>query len=412
MSDGDHDPFTLEIIENALVAVGDEMFSTLQRTAQSSLIYEVLDFAVGTTDASGDLIAQGNGVAGFLGTLDPAVKAVIRKHGSAGTMRPGDLFLTNDPYGDGGTHLSDVSIIMPVFHGDEVIAFMVNKAHWSEIGGKDPGSVSADATEIYQEGLQLPNIKVIEAGEADPSVLDLIGANCRLPRMTLGDLWAGVAAARVGERRVVELCDKYGKEAVVAAMQRMLDYGEAMVKLELKKLPKGTFEAEDWIDDDGTGAGPFRVQVKVTITDEEVICDFTGSHPEVRGPINTTTSGLVSAARAVFKALTNPGIPANGGVFRPLRVICPEGTLFTAKRPAPVSQYFESMLYGWDLVWKALAPHVPDRLPAGHLLSVCATKVYGRHPDTGDFWMIYEPLVGGWGAGRGKESRAMRRSKP
>ena len=397
------DQFTLEIIENAMVAVGDEMFWTLQRTAQSSLIFEVLDFSVGATDATGELLTTGNGVALFLGTLDSAVKSVLEKHGSKGNIHPGDLFITNDPYGGGGTHLSDVSIIMPVFYDDEIVAFTINKAHWSELGGKDPGSVSADATEVYQEGLQLPNIKLFHKGVADDAVLDLIAANCRLPRMTLGDLWAGVAAARVGERRIADLCKKYGKDTVLASMSRLLDYGEKMVRLELQKLPKGVFEAEDWVDDDGTGAGPFPVKAKITITDDEFVVDYTGSCDQVVGPINSTYTGLVSSARAVFKALTNPSIPANGGAFRALKVICPEGNIFSAQRPAPVSMYFESMLFGSDLIWKALAPHVPDRLTAGHLLSVCATKVYGKHPDTGDFWMIYEPLVGGWGAGEDKD---------
>jgi N-methylhydantoinase B len=395
------DQFTLEIIENALVAVGDEMFWTLQRTAQSSLIFEVLDFAVGVTDATGELVAQGNGVAGFLGTLDAAVLATIEKHGSS--MVPGDIFMTNDPYGGGGTHLSDVSIVMPVFFEGEIVAFTVNKAHWSELGGKDPGSVSADATEVFQEGLQLPNIRLFERGEVDQSILDLIGANCRLPRMTLGDLWAGVAAARVGEKRIAELCGKYGKKTVETATERLLEYGERMARLELSKLPKGTFEAEDWIDDDGTGDGPFKVVVAVTIDDDGMLVDFTGSCDQVVGPINSTYTGLVSSVRSVYKAVTNPSVPANGGGFRPLRVIAPEGSIFHARRPAPVSMYFESMLFGSDLVWKALAEHIPERLTAGHLLSVCATKVYGTHPDTGDFWMIYEPLVGGWGAGADKD---------
>lgn len=397
------DPFTIEIIKNTLVAIGDEMFYALQRTSKSTIIYETLDFGVAITDAQGRLVAQGNGVPLFIGTLDAAVNAVRERYATAGKLNPGDIVVTNDPYGGGGTHLSDVSLIMPIYHEGELIAFVGNKAHWTEVGGKDPGSWTTDATEVYQEGLQFPNVKLFNQGQPDQALLDLIAANVRLPDMTLGDMWAGVAALRVGERRFLDLCEKYGGDTVLKAIDSLLDHGETMARQELAKLPKGTFEAEDWIDDDGIGNGPFPVRVRVTISDDEFVADFTGSHPQVPGPINNTRTGLVSGVRAVFKALTNPEIPANGGAFRPVRTICPDGTVFTAQRPAPVSTYWETMLYATDLIWKALAPHVPNRLPAGHMLSVCGTVLAGLHPDNGELFLLVEPLVGGWGAGHDKD---------
>lgn len=397
------DPFTIEIIKNSLVAIGDEMFYALQRTSKSTIIYETLDFGVAITDAQGRLVAQGNGVPLFIGTLDAAVNAVRDRFVASGNLLPGDIVVTNDPYGGGGTHLSDVSLIMPIYHEGELIAFVGNKAHWTEVGGKDPGSWTTDSTEVYQEGLQFPNVKLFNQGQPDQALLDIIAANVRLPDMTLGDLWAGVAALRVGERRFLDLCEKYGRDTVLIAIDSLLDYGETMARQELAKLPKGTFEAEDWIDDDGIGNGPFPVRVRVTISDDEFVADFTGSHPQVPGPINNTRTGLASGVRAVFKALTNPEIPANGGSFRPVRAICPDGTVFTAQRPAPVSTYWETMLYATDLIWKALAPHVPNRLPAGHMLSVCGTVLAGLHPDTGDLFLLVEPLVGGWGAGHDKD---------
>jgi N-methylhydantoinase B len=292
---------------------------------------------------------------------------------------------------------------MPIYHEGELVAFVGNKAHWTELGGKDPGSWTTDSTEVYQEGLQFPNVKLFNQGEPDEALLDLIAANVRLPDMTLGDLWAGVAALRVGERRFLDLCDKYTRDTVLVAIDSLLDYGEEMARQELGRLPKGTFEAEDMIDDDGIGNGPFPVRVRVTISDEEFVADFTGSHPQVPGPINNTRTGLASGVRAVFKAVTNPAIPANGGAFRPVRAICPDGTVFTAQRPAPVSTYWETMLYATDLIWKALAPHVPERLPAGHMLSVCGTVLAGPNPDTGELFLLVEPLVGGWGAGHDKD---------
>ncbi|HZS92241.1 MAG TPA: hydantoinase B/oxoprolinase family protein [Chloroflexota bacterium] len=399
---GTTDPFTLEIIKDALIAVGDEMFYALQRTAKSTIIYEVLDYATGLLDARGQLITQGNGVAGFLGTLTFAARHVLEKFGEQG-LQPGDIIILNDPYAGGGTHLSDVSLVMPVFYEGQLVAFSANKAHWTEVGGKDPGSWTTDSTEVFQEGLQFPGVKIFEAGVLNQAVVDIIAANVRTPDMSLGDLFAGVAGLRVGERRLEEIFRKYGRQTVLHAMDELLDYGERMARLELQKLPKGTYETIDYIDDDGIGNGPFEVRVKVTITDDEFICDFTGSTEQVPGPVNCGATGLHSAVRAAWKAVTDPAIPANEGVFRPLTIICPPRTIFTAEKPAPVSTYWETMMYAADLVWKALAPIVPHRLTVGHFLSVCGTVVYGLHPDDGSLYLLVEPQAGGWGAGIDKD---------
>ncbi|HEV8686633.1 MAG TPA: hydantoinase B/oxoprolinase family protein [Gaiellaceae bacterium] len=393
----DIDPFTVEILKDGMIAIGDEMFIALQRTSKSTIIYEVLDFATGLTDAKGQLITQGNGVTGFLGTLTFAVKYTLEKFGADG-LQPGDVIITNDPYTGGGTHLSDVSLVVPIFNDGDLVAFSASKAHWTEVGGKDPGSWTTDATEVFQEGLQFPCVKLFEAGRAVQSLIDLIAANVRLPDMTLGDMHAQAASLRLGERRFIELCDKYGLDVVLGSIEELLDYGEKLTRLELAKLPEGVYEAEDMIDDDGIGNGPFPVRVKVTITDDEFVCDFTGTHAQVPGPVNCTLTGLHSGIRTIFKAITGPQIPVNEGCFRPLRLICPPGTIFTAERPAPVSTYWETMEYVTDLVWKALAPVVPHRLPAGHFLSVCGVVVAGLHPDTGDLFLLVEPQAGGWGA--------------
>jgi N-methylhydantoinase B len=395
------DPFTQEVIKNSLVATGDEMFVALQRTSMSTIIYEVLDYATGLTDAQGQLITQGNGVTLFLGTLSHAVQYAREKF--ADKLEPGDIVITNDPYTGGGTHLSDISLVMPIFHEREIVAFAANKAHWTEVGGKDPGSWTTDATEVYQEGLQFPCVKLFERGEPIQSLVDLIAANVRLPDMTLGDMWACVAALRVGERRFQELCAKYGTDTVLASVDKLLDDGDRLTRAALRRLPRGTFEAEDMIDDDGIGNGPFPVRVKVTVSDDRLVCDFTGSHAQVPGPVNSSYTALVSAVRAIYLAITNPSNPVNDGAFRSLETICPPGTIFSAERPAPVSTYWETMLYVADLIWRAMAPHLPDRMTAGHFLSVCGTVVSGPHPDSGELYLLVEPLAGGWGAGRDKD---------
>jgi N-methylhydantoinase B len=401
----DIDPFTVEIVKDALVAIGDEMFVALQRTSKSTIIYEVLDFASGLIDAKGQLITQGNGVTGFLGTLTFAVRSTLEKFGLE-DLAPGDVIITNDPYSGGGTHLSDVSLVVPIFVDGELVAFAASKAHWTEVGGKDPGSWTTDATEVFQEGLQFPCVKLYEAGRPVQSLIDLIEANVRLPDMTLGDMYAQAASLRLGERRFQELCDKYGLDVVLGSIEALMDYGERMTLLELEKIPPGVYEAEDLIDDDGIGNGPFPVRVKVTLSATEVVCDFTGTHPQVPGPVNCTETGLHSGVRTMLKAITGPQIPVNEGCFRPLKIVCPPGTIFSAQRPAPVSTYWETMNYVTDLIWKALAPVVPDRLTAGHFLSVCGVVVAGLHPDTGDLFLLVEPQAGGWGAGLRKDGES------
>ncbi|MFB0547127.1 MAG: hydantoinase B/oxoprolinase family protein, partial [Anaerolineae bacterium] len=308
-----------------------------------------------------------------------------------------------DPYTGGGTHLSDITQITPIFYDGQIVAFSVNQGHWTEVGGKDAGSWTTDATEIYQEGLQFPCIKLFKRGEIDDSLVDLIAANVRTPDMTLGDMYAQAASLRLGERRFQEMCDRYGVDLVLTGIEALMDYGEEMTRKELAKLPKGEYEAVDYIDDDGVGNGPFEVRVKVTITDDEFICDFTGTHEQVPGPVNCTRTGLYSGVRSIFKALTDPSIPVNEGCFRPVKIICPDRTIFTCEKPAAVSTYWETMLYVTDLVWKAMAPIVPERLPAGHFLSVCGVVLAGLHPDSGDLFLLVEPQAGGWGAGATKD---------
>ncbi len=397
------DIFTTEIIKDSLVALGDEMFNAMVRTSMSPIIYETTDFAVGATDARGNLLAQGNGVTAFLATLDTAVQSTLEHYPNPGDIKPGDVIITNSPYHGGGTHLSDVVIILPVFHEDTLVAFTVNKAHWTEVGGAQPGSVSTCATEIYQEGLHFKFLKLYNEGKINDALVGIIEANVRLPDSTLGDMHAGVAAARVGAKRILELIEKYDRPSVLFAMDELLDYGERMTEAELKKLPQGVYEAESIVEDDGLGNGPFTIKVKVTIEGGRMVADYTGTDPQVMGPINCSYTGLVTGARCLFKAVTDSEIPANGGCFRALEIICPPGTIISAQSPAPVSLYYEPLITAIDVMWKALAPVMPDRLPAGHQRSVGATFLSGMHPDTGDLFVMGEPLVGGWGASQGMD---------
>ena len=391
------DRFTMDVLREGFAAISDEMFVSLQRTSQSPIIYEVLDFAVGITDAAGELVAQGNGIAGFLGPLGDVVKEIIARRKD---LRPGDVIAANDPYAGGGTHLSDVALVRPVFSGDELIGFAAAKGHWTEVGGKDPGSWTADSQDVYAEGLQLPFVHAYRNGEPVPDVRAILAANSRLPDMVLGDLTAQAACLEVAERRLLEMCARYGTPAVRTAMRAVLDRSERLARDALGRIPHGVFTAADFTDTDGLGNGPFAVQVRVSISADGVRCDFTGSHGQVPGPINCTWSGLVSGVRTVFKAITDPAKPATDGWFRPLEIICPPGSIFNAQRPAPVAAYFEATEMASDLMWHALWPAFPDRLPAGTFVSVCSTSLALTHPDTGEPTLLVEPQPGGWGAAR------------
>jgi N-methylhydantoinase B len=390
------DQFTTEVIVAGLRSIGQEMFVAMQRTSMSPVIYESLDYGIGLIDPQGRLVAQGNGVTPFVGFLCDAVSSIAEKYGA--DISPGDAFITNDPYSGGGTHLSDVTVARPIFVDGQLVMFSACKAHWTDVGGMAPGSWTTDSTEIFQEGLRFTALRLYRGGVIDETLLDVIRANVRLPDMSMGDLQAQIAAVQVGERRFTELCDKHGTDVVLDAIEWSFDYLERMVRQELALMPKGVFTATDLIDDDGRGNGPFHVQVKVTITDDEFVADFTGSSPQVPGPINGTGTGLLSTVKVLFKGLTSPSLASNDGTFRPVRVVCPPATVFNAEEPSPVSTYWESLLFAAELIWRALAPHMPDRLTAGTLTTILGTIISGRDHDASNMYVMTEPQVGGWGA--------------
>ncbi|MBB25863.1 MAG: methylhydantoinase [Geminicoccus sp.] len=388
------DPITLEIIQNALQAAADEMFAAMRKTAMSSIIYEVLDMGTGITDADGRLASSGAGIPAFVGVLDKSVKFILSKHDK---IHPGDVFITNDPWHGGGTHLNDLVLAMPVFSEGKLIAWTANIAHNSDVGGMAPGSLSGEATEIFQEGLRLPAIKLINQGELDQSVMDIITTNSRMPDFLLGDVWAAIASVRIGANRLEGLAEKYGQETFSEAISSFMDFGEKTALAELAKLPQGTFElAEE--QDDG------RIyNVKVTISDDEFVVDLRDNPDQDPACTNASRDGVIVCAQMVFKSLTDPDTPANEGSFRPLKVLTREGTIFHAKEPAAIGFYFETEVRVYDLIWRCLAPHIPERLPAGNFSSICGTFIGGIHPDTGRQYTIIEPQIGGWGAWEGQD---------
>ena len=393
------DPITVEIIQNSLAAIADEMFAAIRKTAMSAIIYEVLDMGTGITDATGEIASSGAGIPAFIGVLDKSVKAILRKH-TVADIREGDIYATNDPFFGGVTHLNDVILAMPVFVEGAIVAWTANIAHWNDLGGMVPGGMSTEAVEIFQEGLRLPAIRIVDAGVPNAAVMDIMAANSRLPDFLRGDMWAAIAAARIGERRLKELCGKYGRDTFLAAMRQFMDYGEAVTRRGLAILPKGSFFLEEEQDD---GA---RHRVTITITDDAFTVDLTDNPDQVRGPHNASRDGTVIAAQMVLKNITDPGIETNGGSFRPLVVKTRPGSIFDAAMPAAHGFYFEVEIRVYDLMLRCLAQAFPDRSVAGHFASICGTVVGGPHPDTGRHYTIVEPQVGGWGAWRGHDGNS------
>ena len=399
------DPFTVEVIKRALISAAEQMFVAFGRTSKSSVIYEVLDYGCAVTDANARMIAQANGIPPFIGVLSDAVQEILDKFGLEG-LDEEDVIILNDPYMGGATHQNDVVLVMPVFYQGKPIMFAASKGHWNDVGGKDPGSWSPNATEIYQEGLQFPAVKLFERGKEVQGIVDILTRNIRIPEMILGDMRAQAASLQVAASRITQICDKYGLDTVLESIEIYLEQGRQEALEELKSLPKGEFTAEEYIDDDGLGGDPVLVKVKVTITDDEFIVDYTGTGKTCRGPINAPLSALISTAKFAYKAVVSPHGSSNEGLFAPLKVIVPEDTVFNPKRPAPISTYWESDSYAGDVIWKALADAIPTRITAGHFLSVCGTTVSGIDDRSGEWFFSVEPNAGGWGAGLGKDGES------
>jgi len=385
------DPITLEIIASALQATGDQMFAALRRTAMSAIIYEVLDAGTAITDATGDLISSGAGIPTFVAVLDRAVKRIRELH-TCEEIRPGDVFITNDPAYGGVTHLNDVVVALPVFVDGELVAWTANIAHWNDVGGMVPGSISNEASEIFQEGLRLPAIKLLDAGEPVRAVFDILRANSRLPDFLHGDLWAGIAAARVGERRILELVQRYGRSAFAEAIASELAYGEHVAREGLRELPRGRFRLEEEQD----GGAVYAVTVE--IRDGEFLVDLRDNPNQDAGPSNLSRDGATIAAQMALMNVIGLQGSTNAGHLRPLTVLTRSGSVFDPSPTAACGLYYETRVALYDLILRCLAPHLGERLPAGSFASICGTFIGGPHPDTGRHFTIVEPEVGGWGA--------------
>lgn len=387
-------PITREIIQTALAAAADEMSLGLYRTAYSTIVRDCLDYSTSLCDANGEMIAQGVTIPFHLGSVPFALATLFKKYGN--DMQPGDIFILNDPF-DGGMHIPDIFIVKPVFWEGERVAFAVSTAHHLDMGGRLPGSSACDNTEIFQDGLRIPWLKLYRRGEADEAIFALIRANVRVPEMTIGDIRAQLAACHIGERAVHDLIRRYGVTTFTTCAADLIDYTERLMRAEIASWPDGSYTFTDYMDSDGVGGPRTTIQVTLTVEGDTITADFTGSSPQVRGALNSTLSFTASVVALCVRAVLQEEIPNTAGMFKPLKIIAPPGTVVNVEMPGASSMRGVTGFRMADAVWGALAGLLPDRVLAAGEGGNTLVIIGGQRPNKTPY-VYYELLSGTWGA--------------
>ncbi len=394
------DPITVEVIHNYFLSAAREMERNLMRTSYTTIVYEIRDFGLGIYDKDYRMLAESPGLAIFTCGNDYGLEKTMEFIGKE-NLEPGDLVLTSYPYWS-SAHPMDVLATSPIFYKDELIGFTAIKQHWVDLGQKEAGYM-LDSTDVFQEGLIMPAMKLYRGGVRNEEIVNLIEFNSRIPDRVIGDMNAQISACRTGERRVAELAERFGPDTLDQAIDAILDHGERLSRSRLAELPKGTWEAVDWVDDDGIDRETMlKLKVKVTVTDDEFIVDWTGSEPTTRGPMNLPIGLTRGVSGLAFKGITTPEYPANAGHYRPLRVITEEGSMMHAVSPAPTFTIWASLLAP-EVIMKALAQGMPDVIPACSGGDIADVMGLGIHPETGIPWLEATNEAIGFGAFAGND---------
>jgi len=392
------DPITTEVIRHGFIATCEEMARNLCRTAYNTVVYEIHDYGIGLHDKNGDIVADAPGIAVFTRGNDYGIKRSI-EFIDPDTMKPGDVFLNNYPYWS-SAHTLDTLVFAPIHVDGELIAFASCRVHVLDLMQKDVGYV-LDSTDMYQEGIFFPVVRLYREGEINDDIFNIIRFNSRLPSHTIGDIQAEVSSVVTGVNRTQELAAKFGVETLVEAMDEINDHGERLALAALRRLPKGTWSAVDYVDHDGIDLDkPVKLAVTVTVTDDEMIIDWTDSADDVRGPINLPRGMTEAFNCLVFKAMTTPEWPVTAGNFRPLKVITKEGSVMHAVPPMPTFTLWTGLL-GGEVILKALAKGMPDLVPACSGGDVCSVMALGELPGSGAPWLEATNDAVGFGANAG-----------
>ncbi len=387
------DKTTVEVIHGALVYAAEEMGIALKKSAYSPNIKERMDHSCALFDSQRRLIAQAEHIPVHLGSMALGVREGIAAY--SGRLDPSDMILLNDPY-ISGTHLPDLTLIAPIYQGSRLLGYAANKAHHTDIGGKAPGSLAGDSTELYQEGLIIPPVKFVKAGIIDSELSWLIRSNVRTPEIQMGDLRAQIAANNIGIRRVLELAGKYGADDLNSAMEEIMDYSERRMRAVISSMPKGVYDASDFMED-VPNVGLAAIRVKVTVDGDGITFDYSGTCPQVEAPINAPLGVTIAGIYYTLITVTDPTIPVNDGCFRPITLHIPEGTIMNPRRPAPVAGgNVETSQRNVDVLMKAFSEITPGRVPAAGLGTMNNVSVGGIRLDWTP-WTFYETIGGGSG---------------
>ncbi|MCR4395472.1 MAG: hydantoinase B/oxoprolinase family protein [Candidatus Saccharicenans sp.] len=387
------DPIELELFKNLFTSITEEMAAVLQRTALSPNIKERRDFSCALFTRLGETFAQGSHIPVHLGAMPLSVQSALQ----AVEFHPGDVVILNDPY-RGGTHLPDITCIQPYFVGDNLCFLVANRAHHSDVGGLTPGSMPL-ATEIFQEGVIIPPLKLYQRGRLNEEVLSLLLANVRTPEERRGDILAQVAANSRGARRLGEMLNRYGLEKLTLYADQVQDYTEKILRATIESIPDGHYEFEDFLDDDGFNNRPVKIRVALTIKDDEAWVDFSGSAAQVSGSVNANFAVTYSAVLYVFRSLVEEDIPFNTGLMKPVHIIAPEGSVVNATFPSALAGgNVETSQRIVDVLLGALARAIPDRIPAASQGTMNNIACGGFNPRTRTSFAYYETIGGGLGA--------------
>lgn len=391
------DGILLEVIGNTFMSIAEEMGAVLVKSAYSTNIKERKDCSCALFDAAGNTIAQAEHIPMHLGSMLGLI-GEIKRHFKLEEIKPGDMFIANDPYNGGGTHLPDIAVASPVFYDGEIVAFVANIAHHNDVGGRVPGSNAADSDSIYAEGIRIPTVKIFREGELDKDILNLILLNCRVRHIRLGDLNAQFACNKKGVQRMEDVCAKYGKETVALCMEELLDYSERKIRMALSAIPNGSHEFEDYLDSDGLGSGPIKLNVKVAIKDEDIELDFTDNPDQVKGAINLPLSALRASVYYAIRSIVDPSLPSNGGYYRAIHIKSRPGCILGCTEPAACAGRSDTAQRVADMIFGAMSEVVPHQVIAGSNSSITGVYFGGVSPDTGEYYVYMETFGGGSGA--------------
>lgn len=394
-------PITLEVIHNELLSIAEEMGVSLQKAAYSENIKTRLDFACAIFDDSCRNIVQALHIPSMLGALVSMVPASVQEFGTS-NLSEGDGLIMNDPH-KGGTHLPDIALISPLFYKSQIYGYVANIAHHQDVGGRSPGSVPGDSTDIYQEGLVIPPLRLVKQGQLQDQVLRLLLANVRAPKKRLGDYRAQLAANTLGLQRVQNLISKYDSETLRTYMNAILTYTERRMRTALQEIPSGRYTAVDYLDGDGITRQPVKIAVELTIHKDTATIDLSKSDPQGPGPMNATIASTLSAVSYIFKCLTDPAIPVNYGLYQPLQIIAPRGSVVHAQPPAAIAGCWEVAQRVCDVIVLALAEAIPQKVCAAGKGIICNISFGGINPYTQELYTFYETIGGGYGARPNKD---------